>query len=270
MDYEKLPPENLVEELLKRKEEMELALKMVTAELRKAPEGRLRIARNKNTAQYYFVKEGTGKNGVYIRKENLGLIKLLAQKHYDEKLIPLLKRELGEINHLIKFLQENDFSGVYETLSREWKHLIEPVTITDEEYIKKWEAVKYKGKEFYEGAPELYTLKGEKVRSKSEVIIADTLGRLKIPYRYEFPVKLKKLEVYPDFYCLNVKSRREFIWEHLGMMGDPEYADRAVKKISAYEEAGFFPGRNLIITMETENSPVSSRQVERIAKKFLA
>ena len=40
-------------------------------------------------------------------------------------------------------------------------------------------------------APLLETSRGERVRSKSEVIIADTLDRLKIPYRYEFPHQLK-------------------------------------------------------------------------------
>jgi len=72
-------------------------------------------------------------------------------------------------------------------------------------------------------APELYTAKGERVRSKSEIIIADSLMRAGVPYRYEFPIILNGYgKIYPDFTVLNVGLRKELYWEHLGMMDDSE------------------------------------------------
>lgn len=74
--------------------------------------------------------------------------------------------------------------------------------------------------------------KGERVRSKSEVIIADMLNRKGISYRYEYPVYLKNVgQIYPDFTVLDAIRRREIYWEHLGMMDDPDYAEMAILRV---------------------------------------
>lgn len=50
----------------------------------------------------------------------------------------------------------------------------------------------------------------ERVRSKSEVIIADILNQEGIPYRYECPLQLKGWgKVYPDFTVLSERERPE-------------------------------------------------------------
>ena len=128
----------------------------------------------------------------------------------------------------------------------------------------------YQDKDFYEDMPEFYTAKGERVRSKSEVIIADLLNREGVPYRYEFPVYLKDIGmIYPDFTVLNVKTWKEYIWEHFGMMDDMEYAERTVQKIAAYEKNDYFQGENLILTYETGRSPINQKSVMRIVEHYL-
>ena len=95
----------------------------------------------------------------------------------------------------------------------------------DQHYAAQWLKVQYQGLSFTPDAPEYQTALGERVRSKSEVIIADALSRHQIPNRYEYPLKLSKGQqthiIYPDFLCLNIHTRREYIWEHFGMMDDP-------------------------------------------------
>ena len=112
---------------------------------------------------------------------------------------------------------------------------------------------------------------GVKVKSKSELIIADNLYYNNIPYKYERPMKLKGIVVHPDFTILNTKTRREVIWEHFGMMDNPEYAQTAVRKKQDYNFEGYFEGDNLIITMETKNAQLNSKQIEMIIqRKFLS
>ena len=130
--------------------------------------------------------------------------------------------------------------------------------------------VKYRGKEFYEGVPEFYTTKGERVRSKSELIIADLLEKEGVPYRYEYPIYLKGLgKIYPDFTVLNVRKRKTIYWEHLGMMDDSEYVDRALKKIATYEQNGIFPGENLVLTYETRTNPINQKMVMLMIQHYL-
>ena len=130
--------------------------------------------------------------------------------------------------------------------------------------------MEYNGKDFYEDIPEFYTSAGERVRSKSEIIIADLLSKENIPYRYEYPLYLKGLgKIFPDFTTLNTRTRKEFIWEHLGMMDDPMYVENALQKISAYEQNGFFPGENLILTFESEKNPLNQKLLSLLLQKHL-
>ncbi len=108
---------------------------------------------------------------------------------------------------------------IYGNLHKARQKLIVPVKETMEEFVHNWEAVRYEGKGFRTDVPEFYTAKGERVRSKSEVIIADALYRKGIPYRYEYPLHLSGVgEIYPDFMVLNVRLRKEMYWEHFGRM----------------------------------------------------
>ncbi|MBQ0167984.1 MAG: hypothetical protein KBT02_12830 [Treponema sp.] len=268
-NYEKLPPESVVDGLLSRKTYLENAITFYKQELSKAPEGKLRVSTSNHTSQYYHVNCGTEKKEVYIPKSNQKLVMALAQKEYIEKIIPALEQELFHINETIIFMQKRKIDTIYNKLTEKRRQLVEPVTLSAKEYTENWLAVEYQHKPFMEDSANLFTAKGERVRSKSEVIIADTLFRLGIPYRYEFPIKLQKFSVHPDFYCLNLRNRKEFAWEHLGMMDSPEYASSAVEKLNAYENAGFFPGDKLIFSMETSSTPLSSKAVEKIARHYL-
>ncbi len=48
------------------------------------------------------------------------------------------------------------------------------------------------------------------------------------------------------------------------MMGDEKYATKNVKKINEYIKAGFIPGKNLIITMESEGSGLDTEAVKTL------
>ena len=81
---------------------------------------------------------------------------------------------------------------------------------------------------FAPDAPEHLTARNERVRSKSEIMIADALARNMIVFRYEYPIEIEGLGyVRPDFLCLHPVTRQVILWEHYGMMDDPSYADQA-------------------------------------------
>ena len=114
------------------------------------------------------------------------------------------------------------------------------------------------------------TARGELVRSKSEVIIANVLNAKDDAYRYECPLDLGSgLRFYPDFMILSRKTRKVILWEHFGMMGNPEYAENAVAKIHLYQKHGYFLGDNLIATFESQGHPLDPEDVRRIASKYL-
>lgn len=252
--------ENYLQEI---KQEKEKALK-------NAPEGSLRICNHGKRTQYYLRNDPKDFNGTYIREKDIQLAQKLAQKDYDKKVLQAVEKELGAIQRYIGSCPTTSAEEIYESLHKERQKLIIPISETDEEFAKHWENVEYQGKEFYSDIPEFYTAKGERVRSKSEVIIADALNRQGIPYRYEYPVYLEGMGiVYPDFTVLNVRQRKELYLEHFGMMDDAEYAENAIQKILCYERNGIFPGDNLILTYETRKTPINQKMIMLIMQKYL-
>ena len=148
--------------------------------------------------------------------------------------------------------------------------LVTPVEPIWEKELIRWYDSEYHGKEFYEGTAEIVTEKGERVRSKSEKILADYFYRNNILYQYERPLYLKGYgTVYPDFTFLSKKTRIEIYWEHEGMMDKPEYAKSAVKKIESYQRNGIHLGERLILTFETELTVLNSQIVEELVERYL-
>ena len=286
MQKELLSPDNLTEQLKARRLQLQNVLELKLKSQKTSPQGHLRIVHpaDGRPPQYYHLTDPKDFNGTYIPRAQNQLIKKLAQKDYDLKLIKLLQAQLRALDKLLDVtttkrfaetagvttITESKIAQLYSKLNRTRQSLITPVTLTDAQYIEEWQNISWQGRPFSPETPDFTTARGESVRSKSEVIIADTLNRLHVPYRYEYPLKLKGGQTFhPDFLCLNVRSRREFIWEHFGMMDDAEYLKKALWKLQLYNDNDYFPGINLIITMESLRSPIKTRQLEQIIKTYL-
>ena len=236
----------------------------------KLPEGYLRASWYGSGYQYYHRKGPYDRRGKYIKKENRDLAEGLAQKHYYLRVKEAAIKEESALRNCLGKYPEITAEEIYGDLTQGRKDLVIPLEKTDEMVKKEWVEVKYKGKGFFEDEEGLKTEKGERVRSKSELLIADMLVKNNILYRYECPVRLKGLgKVYPDFTVLNIRERREYYWEHFGMMGKPEYAVKAVNKINTYIKNGYYPGKNLIITYETENDPLDTYLIKMVIEEYL-
>jgi len=250
-------------ELLRLKREKEKALKNV-------PGGTLRICDYGNRTQYYHRKNAKDSSGVYIPEKDRELACKLAQKEYDSKVLKAIEKELIAMKKYLRNSPPKTAECIYETLHKERRKLIIPIKETDEQYIQMWEAIQYEGKWMDESLPEYYTAKGERVRSKSELIIADLLNREAIPYRYECPIYVKEFGVvYPDFTVLNVRTHEEYYWEHLGMMDDLAYVEKSLQKIWTYEQNEIYPGDKLLITHETRKNPLNQKQIMSIIDHYL-
>lgn len=255
----------LKELLIKEKTRLEKIERKTRGQLENVPEGRLRISKSNNHTQFYhYTEESVKGRGRYLSNSEADLIHRLAQKQYDEKILDLARRRLKQINSLLKNYDDNEIEEIYINEHIERKKIITPVEMTWEQIIMKWEAEKYDGKSFNVGEKVIFSEKGERVRSKSEKIIADYLYRNKIPYKYEKPLHLKGYgTVYPDFTLMSRKTYNEIYWEHYGMMDVPAYACSAVKKIKTYEENGIYIGEKLIVTFETQDTIMNTKDIER-------
>lgn len=280
---EELSPNQLAPQIEKRLVELQNLLFTKKKSYEKAPQGRIRISQNGGHPEYYLVTERGSLRGKYLPHSQKTLARQLAQKDYDARLIKLLQKEITALQNYMKQTSNGRaIPELYDSLCPARRSLITPAILTNEQYAARWQDVSWTGRPFAPDAPYICTAHGERVRSKSEVIIADTLFRYNIPYRYEFPITLKRsnsadirrdfgssITLYPDFLCLNTRTRTEFYWEHFGLMDSTEYSNNAAGKLRLYTENGILAGRNLIITMETQTEPPSIKALEKLIEEFL-
>lgn len=99
----------------------------------------------------------------------------------------------------------------------------------------------------------LITLRGEEVRSKSELLIANILYLENILYYYESPFHLGTETITPDF-IIPLKDGQYIIWEHLGLLEQDRYQKRWAWKKNLYTKHRYVENLNLIITKDTQGS----------------
>jgi len=262
--------ERIKNALLEKKSNLERMETKIKKKLLKAPEGTLILSKSNGKTQYYHKTNDTGRRGRYIPEKQMELAKALAQKDYDTKMLAAIVQDKKMIEEAYKKISDLKCINTYHNLSDERRRLVDAHILTDEEYIEEWLNEKYEGKSFGLDTPMHITEKGERVRSKTEKMIADKLYTMNIPYRYECPLLLKGYgKVYPDFTLLRMYDRREVYYEHFGMMDNPQYVQNMISKINEYTNNGIYLGKNLFVTFETMQQPLNLKNVEKMLKELL-
>lgn len=249
---------------------LEKVIKQAKERLLEAPKGFLRISGKGGKIEYYYKSDEIGnKNGRYIRKEDWRLVRELAQRDYDIRILKEAEERVSAIDRFLKIYKKTDLGELHRRTNCYRRNLISAVQVCDEEYVKNWLAVEYTGKSFSEECQEIITERGERVRSKSEKIIADKLFSLGIPYRYEYPLVLERnIKVYPDFTILKMPEREEAYLEHFGLMDDAHYVENIMYKLNTYERNHIYLGVNLFITYETSRNPLNTRTLDGLLRSL--
>ncbi len=121
------------------------------------------------------------------------------------------------------------------------------------------------------------TARGEMVRSKSEVIIANALAANGIDYAYERSLTIEGVTKYPDFTIEDMESGQTLYWEHCGMLHVPSYRRRWEEKLAWFRTHGILPHHEgkgakgtLIITRDEPNGSIDSAKITKLIDDVLA
>jgi ATP-dependent exoDNAse (exonuclease V) alpha subunit len=161
--------------------------------------------------------------------------------------------------HLLKYTSE-----AYSDIARRFTDLFADVFKDDGSEYKP-QIVKV-GNDFYEDRLIHRTAKGEMVRSKSEVVIANCLYYNKLEYVYEPELVLEGKIKRPDFMIIDDDTGEKWYWEHCGMMTDTKYVKRWEDKKKFYEKNGIKEGKNLIVTYDDEKGGLDSSLIDKMVK----
>lgn len=238
------------------------------AALARAPEGTLTVKepRRRSTSPEYYCR--VGNTQAYLGAKQKQLIEALAQKEYDEKQLREAKRLLKETERL----EARDllFQDTFEKLSPSRRELLSPDYLSDRFVRDLWETITFDSLGFPPNYPEYYTDAQLRVRSIPERIIGNELERQHVLFLYEYPYHMVDGGiVYPDFTCLNLRTRKLYLWEHLGRLNEPKYMENNLRKLDRYRASGIRLGINLIVSHDSDRHPFTVKDARELISHYL-
>lgn len=227
------------------------------------------ISKNQYGATRYYIKA----NGLikYIKTLDEETLKQYCQERFYRKLEQKLPAQISKLKKTAEKLEKTwDVQDIYEALPGPVRKYAVPQTGRQRKMIEDFYTEgRYAEHSTYPKSEKFETEKGDIVRSKSELIIANMLHHAGIPYDYERIVYFKNRKwKFPDFTILNVRTGKKYIWEHFGRLDEEKYRTDTMEKIEAYETNGFIQGVNLIMTFETKEKPLNTKHVRDLINRF--
>ena len=238
-------------------------------ELEGMPDGKLVHAKAADGERYYVeVRDGErpSRRGITRRPD---LVATFARKEYLRKALAVIDHDVRTLERAVRRYKRFDPEEVVGSLSSAYRDLpldafyhplVDAVALsldaTDEQRIAShaaWGAEAPGPSDYLPEGRTLRTSRGEHMRSKAEVLIAETLYSYGIPFRYEQELEAGGATFHPDF-TFEGAGGKKFYLEFCGMMDDPAYVEGHKRKRSAYEAAGIAEWDNIIYLYASGNS----------------
>ena len=227
------------------------------------PEGTLQRGKVNGSPRYmHSIHDPAGNGGKrYIRRiihHDPELIRSLATKEYARLALRQVERNKHYVNQLCRCITDVDHDKLIANMKSAYRLLppgcftLDDNSPTDLMMQREWAAKPYEMSDYRPEGRNKSTSRGLRMRSKSEVLLAEKLYEYGIPFRYEQMLRVGTYDLAPDFTFLD-SSGKEFYLEYCGMMDDPGYVDHYIWKRNLYESAGITEWTNMIYVYETGN-----------------
>ena len=252
--------------ILQRMEQLEKIKKGLEKRLQ---EGQIRKVECRNIRghyRYYLDQK-------YVKKEEVKSIKRLVEQEYYAKMLPEIEKQIANLKEALRNIDERKLEKIYNDMHAGKRKLITSGILSREEKIRRFEEETYESKPIDDDRTEIYTNKGERVRSKSEKIIADHFERRGILYRYEKPLYLmvdgQRKPFYPDFTVMNKRTTKILYVEHFGMLDDSVYYNGTLRKLDVYEKNDILIGRDLLVFHETGKRGLNVKSIDKYIDEYM-
>lgn len=270
MKRKELTPDRIVPLVEERIQELETIIKQTQSFLENQVPGHIRVIKKRKHFEYYLITKKGDTKGNYLPKAQIATARKIIQQDYDKKLLKILQQQLKALQTLRHHYHPKAIPPLFQTLPAGRQQLLTPAQLPLQAFVQRWLSLQNPGNPFNTEDKAFQTAAGIYVRSKSELLIANILYAHHIPFHYEKLLQFKSGKtIYPDFTCLNITTSQQFLWEHFGLMDNPEYAEKAVFKIYQLQKEGYIMGKNFLATFETKDSPLTPQKIEIMIKEFL-
>ena len=221
---------------------------------------------------YYYRKEKAGSKyrRTYLGNSSNKDVLNIKKARYTAKALAAVENDIVLLDRLCNGYAFTGFIDINKSIPHVYRlHSLdyyEDLPDAGKEWMRKKEAEKA---EYGPWHPEglIHTVSnGIKVRTKSEMAIAEILLRNGIPFVYELPHVLRNGKiVHTDFTILStIDYKTEFLLEHEGSMADSGYRDKHAWRVENYYLSGYVPNVNIFFTYDGMNGSVDGESIQRI------
>ncbi len=237
-------------------------------ELEHLPKGKMTSAKI-NGKLYYYQKQGNRK--IYLGKQANESVQELQKRFFLEQVVVELGKNISLIEDFLSTYKELDILALKAGLPRAYQSVdvknIGCLGRMEEEAFLQFN----RSYERCQNHPEHLrhvTANGEKVRSKSEVLLANMMYERGIPYHYEEKLVLPEREVYPDFTIFVRSERRVKYLEHCGMIYNDDYFQTFAWKLKTYLSNGFIPWRDVFFTFDEQDGSIDTFTISHLLESY--
>lgn len=266
-------------------------------EFKRMPPGSLfyQTRNNKAWPYYQYYAQNDTQNLIrkqqYLPKREQSFIERLKRKRYLSELLPLLQHahasfscSVQELESIIKRTSEIEEEqnsrqtiGSISTNIRKFDelelstHLDSQISQEKDVIVKAWlREMKETSSSEHHRENLIHNLSGGlQVRSKSEMMIANTLQIYSVPFCYEATLKLSGRDFSPDFTIMRRRDHKIFYWEHFGLVHEWSYRKNMKYKLEIYEEHNIVPWDNLLISYDTEKGALDLQVIQHLIQGHL-
>ena len=228
--------------------------------------GRLNVS-TINNHDYYYTNDDHERH--YLGTHDSDNVQGRIKYHFLDRYSRILDNNIDACNTCLHKLKEYDPYAVADSFTKAYRQVPDdlmstlgfiPRSVLSDEQSPVYRASGLKHK----------TASGIMVRSKSEVLIANTYTGFDVPFEYEKLLVLPNgTEILPDFTLIS-KDRSKLIYhEHIGMLSDPGYREHFHKKLDLYIDSGLIPFYDVFFTFEDENGNINFEIIYKIIKNIL-
>ncbi len=233
------------------------------------PEGRLRACRKTGGVYYTYI---TGTVEKYLGKKHQKLVGQIKERKFAEAGLEVVTTNLKYLQALYENYRPFAPGEIVGMLPETYRIDTVKTGIFNGRYIdaREWETAPYPKRVEWDPerkAPGHITLKGDSVRSKSELSIANMLYSKGIHYRYEQEIQVDGIYICPDFTVYVETENRVKILEHCGMMFDRSYQADYARKVATYIAGGYMPDRDVFFTYDDKDGNLDTRLIEKIIEE---
>ena len=218
-------------------------------QLEDLPAGSISVEKRGEHKYLHYNNAGRSSHLSMRRPDDISLARKLRRKQFLKKSIRILSNDIAVLSKALDKLLDYDPKSISDSLSSGYSI----IPSRENEVLSGFDPHTH---DFYN------------FRSKSEEIIALILEANGLLYAYETQLIAAGKSYKPDFIIFDPRTNTMVIWEHLGLLDKDDYYRKNIQKLMDYWAEGYILGRNLIISCETSDKPLTAADVQAIVDFF--